>query len=164
MRTAIKAGQEQFTSKMFDDHAYEHVRTQAEEGDWYKKAAARLPQLGTNAGSIVALVMFTTIIGTITTKLASGKWPWEWAQEDHQKLGHSYLGSAAFEAIHPRTGFYDQYGEPTRFSIPSDLKDYEHIMNSGVKSYLTRSFLRVLRTTWKETLSPMWPGLFCQGL
>ena len=129
--TAAGALKEQFSSEAFgSDGMLRKVAASEERSSGpagkARRVTARLPQLGLNAGGLVSAALVMTILGTTLEKLLSGKYPWEWAQEDHKKNGLPYLGAMALECAHPRVGGADQYGNPTRFSFPTDFRDYEH--------------------------------------
>ena len=128
-RGAYQAVKEQASSKMFDDKMFQHMDEQAKAGDWIsqvRRATSRLPQLGINAGWILSMALLTSTLGSVTTKLATDKYPWQWAQQDSATNGHSVALNTFEEGMHPRTGKVDEHGEPVRMSWPTGLKDYEH--------------------------------------
>jgi hypothetical protein len=128
-RGLAQAVREQASPQMFDDHIYDRIDEEGRKGQWARDWTRKLPQLGMNAGGLAAAAMMMAVLGTITAKLASHKWPWEWAEEDHEKNGMNKLGATAFEAAHPRTGVINpKSGIPMRFSFPTDLRDYEHAL------------------------------------
>lgn len=139
-RGAAAAVKEQFSSQMFNDRGYENATGGPGGGNgtggggngagFVRRAAARLPQLGINAGWLVSMGLVVSVLGSVMTKLFTGKWPWEWAEEDYEKLRKPFLGAMAFEMMHPRTGMLDPHGEPLRVSFPTGLKDYEHAATS----------------------------------
>lgn len=124
--SAGKAVKEQFTSQAFDDRIYEKITEEADKFGWMKGITRRLPQLGTNAGGILCLFLFSSVLGSAVCQFATGHSPAYWAQQDAQKLGHTFEASMAFESLHPRTGHVDAHGEPVRLTFPTDIKDYEH--------------------------------------
>lgn len=123
-RGLVQAGKEQFTSKAFDDRIFERIDQQADQFEWLRDKTRRLPQLGMNAGWILSMGITVAVVGSILEKLASHRWPWEWAKDDSNGLPK--WASAALEAMHPRTGAHDDRGMPVRISFPTGLKDYEH--------------------------------------
>lgn len=128
-RGAYQAVKEQVSSKMFDDKMFQRMDEQARKGDWVsqaRRATSRLPQLGINTGWLLSMALLTSTLGSVTEKLATDKYPWEWAQQDSQKNGMSLATNTALEGMHPRTGKVDEHGEPIRVSWPTGLKDYEH--------------------------------------
>jgi C-terminal domain on Strawberry notch homologue/P-loop containing NTP hydrolase pore-1/ddrB-like ParB superfamily domain len=128
-RGAAQAARETFSSQAFEDHIYDRIDEEGTKGDWARKYTRRLPQVGLNTSGLVAAGMLMAITGTVIAKMASNKWPWEWAQEDHRKLGMNVGAAMAFEAAHPRTGVVNpKTGIPMRFSFPTDLRDYEHAL------------------------------------
>lgn len=174
-----KAVKETFSSQAFNDHIYETIAAEADKDGGFesfaRKAAARLPSLGVNAGGIMSMMIFASVLGTVIARLSTGKWPWDWAEDDHKKGGHSYLGALAFEAMHPRTGMLDQHGEPVRIVFPNDFKDYEHAA-TNLGGYVKGSSSDMVSNAW-DTLqnkdafgnyvfNPQDPGWkqFVQGL
>lgn len=128
-RALAQAVREMFSSQAFDDRIYDRIDEEGTKGGWARQYARRLPQLGVNAGGLIAAGMMMAVMGTVIAKMFSHKWPWEWAQEDHDKNGMNLAAALAFEAAHPRTGVInDKTGTPMRFSFPTDLRDYEHAL------------------------------------
>jgi hypothetical protein len=126
--TAVTAGKEMLSSQIFDDgmkDAFSH-------GSGPRQFSSRLPQLGLNAGGILSASLVIAALGTAMAKMLTGRWPWEWAQEDHKKNGLSLAAATALEMAHFRTGGHDKYGQPNRFTFPTDFRDYEHMaLNPG---------------------------------
>jgi hypothetical protein len=85
------------------------------------------PKVGMNQGWLLGMLFTTAVIGTILTKFWAHKWPWEMAAEDREE-GYSFPGAMALEVIHPRTGrVNDHTGKPERISLPTGLRDFEHM-------------------------------------
>ena len=110
-----------------------------------------LPKLGMNAAWLIGMATFMAIAGSAAVWLMTKKPLWEWAKED-EKLGYSFLGGMAIEAMHWRTGRYDpKTGLPERLSPPTGLRDYEHgFMHPG--RYLKGSLSSVTSNAW-DTLA-----------
>jgi C-terminal domain on Strawberry notch homologue/P-loop containing NTP hydrolase pore-1 len=113
-------------SESYGDHFYEKVEAEGKADDWAHKYAAKLPQLGVNTGRMIAAFIVATAIATTLEKLLTGKWIWEEIASDMKGDGLNVLQASELEALHPRTGKYDQHGHPVRFNLPTDLRDYEH--------------------------------------
>jgi hypothetical protein len=145
-RGLAQAGKEQFTSEAFgSDHIIDNLRQQSRAYDWARKYTSRMPQMGMNTSALLAMGLFVGVVGSVLGKLASGKWPWEWAKTD--KNGHGMLGNTAMEAMHFRTGHVDAHGEPVRFSFPTGLKDYEHAYDAPGR-YIKGSESDVFSNAW----------------
>jgi hypothetical protein len=114
--TAVTAGKEAFESR--EDRASQRPGA--------NRFLSNMPALGLNQGGILSAAIIMVAVGTIMSKLLTGKWPWEWAEQDKKKNGLSEAGALALEAAHFRTGGEDQYGNPNRFTFPTDFRDYEH--------------------------------------
>lgn len=149
-RGAVQAGQEQFTSKAFDDRIFDRIDDQEREFQWLRDKTRKLPQLGMNSGWLLSMGITVAVLGSVAEMLATHKTPWEWAEED-KKNGLPKWGSAALEAMHPRTGGLDQHGQPIRISFPTGLKDYEHGLSEPGR-YLKGSMSDWLSNAW-DTLA-----------
>ena len=121
------------SSAQFDDHIYDRVAQENDAWDKARRWTRRIPEIGVNQGTLISLCMTTAILGTIITKLVTGKWPADWAKEESEKLHISWEAAMALETAHPRTGAAGSHGDPQRFSLPTDLKDYEHALNEPAK-------------------------------
>jgi hypothetical protein len=98
-------------------------------GSMFHPSNARkyVPKVGMNQGWLLGMLFTTAVIGTIVEKWFTGKWPWEMAAEDREE-GYSFPGALALEVIHPRTGRINDYtGKPERISLPTGLRDFEHL-------------------------------------
>lgn len=144
-RGLARAGKESFTSKAFDDRIFEKIEEQEGVWDWARDKARRLPQLGMNTGWILSMGVTVAVVGSVLCKLLSHRWPWEWAMDDANGL--PAWGSAALEAMHPRTGARDDHGQPIRISFPTGLKDYEHGFSEPGR-YLKGSMSDVASNFW----------------
>jgi hypothetical protein len=159
-RGAVQGVKEQTSSKMFDDKMFEKMDAQAKKGDWLsqaRRATSRLPQLGVNAGWILSMALLTSTLGSVTEKLATGKYPWQWAQQDSEVNGMSVATNAAMEAMHPRTGPVNEHGEPIRMSWPTGLKDYEHGFENP-KNYAKGKVSDVAINAWNTMANSDWNG------
>jgi N12 class adenine-specific DNA methylase/2'-5' RNA ligase len=88
-----------------------------------------LPRLDPRMSWVVSLVMYSVLVGSIAARLLSGRWPWEWTEEeaeDKAKDTYDYFASIWKETMHPRTGETDSRGEPSRISLPTYVKEIEH--------------------------------------
>jgi hypothetical protein len=124
-RTPAQAAKEVFTEG-FADKYEEKVEAEGRAGDWGRKYAAKLPQLGLNTGRLLSAAIIATVIATTLDRLLTGRWIWDEIAEDMKGNGLNFLQAADLEALHPRTGKSNKYGEPIRFNLPADLRDYEH--------------------------------------
>jgi N12 class adenine-specific DNA methylase/GGDEF domain-containing protein/2'-5' RNA ligase len=118
-RTAAKSVHE--TAESFRDplHAFhEAAKGRAKTSDF-------VPHLGMNQALLLGLAIATATIGTAIAKMASGKYPWQWMQDDRRN-GYSAAGSLLLETLHPRTGKEDEHGQPERLNIPNGFSVYEH--------------------------------------
>jgi hypothetical protein len=96
------------------------------DGGNYHRAGEYLPRIGNNQAWLIGVAFTTAFIGAVLSKTLSGKWPWEWVDEDRQK-GQSLAGAIALETVHPRTGRINEHtGKPERISLPTGMKDFEH--------------------------------------
>jgi hypothetical protein len=144
-RGLVQAGQEAFSSKAFDDRIFEKIDEEERKYQWVRNATRKLPQLGMNAGWLLSMSIATAVMGSVISRLASGKWPWEWAEQATN--GYSKWGNAALEAMHPRTGEVDTHGQPIRVSFPTGLKDYEHGLSEPGR-YIKGSVSDVAGNAW----------------
>lgn len=167
-RGLAKAVQETFTSKAFDDHIYDRIENDPAWGGGagnggngggggsaagrMRDFTRRLPQLGLNTGWLMSMALVTSVLGSVMSKLATGKYPWQWAEDDHVKHGLNYLGAAAMEMMHPRTGKETENGQPVRVSFPTGLRDYEHAALHP-RSYLHGSLADWAGNTWDTFLA-----------
>jgi hypothetical protein len=121
--TAGVAGQ----AKAFADPLktmYEDVKGERKGAD--RKAGEYVPKLDLNMSWLLGMAMTTAVVGTILSKLMGGKYPWEYLEADREN-GMSAAGALALELAHPRTGGVDGFtGKPTRLSLPTGLRDFEH--------------------------------------
>ena len=159
-RGAVQGVKEQASSKMFDDKMFEKMDAQAKKGNWLsqaRRATSRLPQLGVNAGWILSMALLTSTLGSVTEKLATDKFPWEWATQDAENNGMSVAANTALEAMHPRTGPLDAHGEPIRMSWPTGLKDYEHGYENPVR-YAKGKVSDVAINAWNTMANQDWKG------
>jgi hypothetical protein len=78
-----------------------------------------IPKLDMHMSWVLSFIALSSVIGSVLAKIRSGKYPWEWAEEDKNS-------SLLRETMHPRTGELDQRGEPVRLSLPTYWKDVEH--------------------------------------
>src|SRR5260370_37323280 len=92
------------------------------------EAPGALPRLDMRASWVAALVITTVAMGAIASKLLSGKYPWEYIEED-KKEGRGDLRALYLETVHPRTGEKDSHGKPVRISLPTYWKDVEHLFS-----------------------------------
>jgi hypothetical protein len=80
--------------------------------------------------------------GAIASKLLSGRYPWEYLEED-KKEGGGDLRHLFLETVHPRTGDTDSRGKPVRMSLPTYWKDVEH-PSSNPSQYVLSSLSTTL--------------------
>jgi hypothetical protein len=109
------------------------------------------------AGAVLASAIVAAVLGSILVKLATGKYPWDYVDEDKKKLGLNELAALALEVAHPRVGGADAHGIPNRMTWPTDLRDVEHIILKpggylkGVLAEPWRNALDTIRNRdWKE--------------
>lgn len=91
-----------------------------------------VPKLDPNMAWVLGVGATTAVLGTIASKMMTGKTPWEWVDED-EKNGMSLPGAILVEITHPRIGGYDDHGKPNRISLPTYYRDYEHLMSSPAR-------------------------------
>ena len=84
-----------------------------------------LPRLDPRASWVASLMILTAMLGTIAAKLLSGKYPWQWLEEDKNLAGNG-AEKLMLEMTHPRTGEVDSRGKPVRVGLPTYWKDVEH--------------------------------------
>jgi hypothetical protein len=96
-------------------------------GKGFGEFSSRLPQIGMRAGAVLSTLITAALLSVIITKLLTGKWPWEFIEEDKKKLGLNDAQAAALELAHSRVGGDDLRGNPLRLTFPTDLRDIEHI-------------------------------------
>lgn len=94
-----------------------------------------LPRLDMKSSWLLSLMFTTAALGTIATKLLSGKYPWEWSKQPLDVYK---------ETVHPRTGETDERGKPVRISLPTYWKDVEHLANAGPSQYVLSSLSSTL--------------------
>lgn len=98
-----------------------------------------IPKLDMNAAWGVSLILTTVILGGVVSRLLSGRWPWEWAAENSDSTPTGYARELYKETMHPRTGEQDNRDKPVRISLPTYMKDIEHLAG-GVGGYVKGSF------------------------
>jgi hypothetical protein len=82
-----------------------------------------IPKLGMNQAWLVGMMAATAVLGIVLTKMWTGEYPWELAEQDKGNLG----GNLLLEMSHPRTGQANaKTGKPERVSLPTGFKDFEH--------------------------------------
>ncbi len=97
-------------------------------GNEFGKFSSRLPQIGMRTGAVLATAIAMAVLSAVIVKLLTGKWPWEFFEEDKKKLGLSEAQAAVLEFSHFRVGAEDEYGNPLRGTFPTDLRDVEHVL------------------------------------
>lgn len=117
-----------------------------------RKASDYVPKLDLNMSWLIGMGVTTAILGTIITKLNTGRYPWEFLGEDSDN-GLSESAAILREIMHPRTGGYDEYsGKPVRLSLPTGMKDFEHAAEDP-RGYLRSSesgFTSKMLDTWEN--------------
>ncbi|MGH9538005.1 MAG: hypothetical protein ACRD3H_08775 [Terriglobales bacterium] len=103
--------------------AYDSAYTETSE------APGKLPRLDPRASWVLSLLFTTVAMGSIASKLLTGKYPWEWLEDD-KKEGGGDLHHLYLETVHPRTGDTDSRKKPVRISLPTYWKDVEHVSSS----------------------------------
>jgi hypothetical protein len=93
------------------------------------EAPGKLPRLDPRASWFLSLMLTTVAMGSIASKLLSGKYPWEYVEDD-KKEGGGDLRHLWLETVHPRTGDTDSRKKPVRISLPTYWKDVEHVSSS----------------------------------
>lgn len=93
-----------------------------------KKTAGEkaLPRLDMKSSWFLAMLMTAGIMGTIASKLLSKRYPWEWAKDEAEDFS-DFVKRMYLETVHPRSGDVDFRGKPTRISLPTYIKDMEHV-------------------------------------
>lgn len=90
-----------------------------------------LPKLNMKFASVIGLLLTTTAIGVIASKILSGKYPWEWSDDEAEgkpETSAEWIKAMYLETVHPRTGDKDSRGKPVRISLPTYWKDVEHLV------------------------------------
>jgi hypothetical protein len=93
------------------------------------EAPGKLPRLDPRASWFLSLMLTTVAMGSIASKLLSGKYPWEFVEDD-KKEGGGDLRHLWLETVHPRTGDTDSRKKPVRIGLPTYWKDVEHVSSS----------------------------------
>jgi hypothetical protein len=127
-RSAAQAAKEVFTQG-YADNFYEKVEAEGKAKGW-RKYPAKLPALGQNTGRLMSALIVAALIATAIAEYLHhlyGKTTLsEEIQQDMKGNGLNFLQAADLEVLHPRSSKVNKYGEPIRFTLPSDLRDYEH--------------------------------------
>lgn len=114
------------------------------EGEAPKGGYEKLPRLDMKFSWVMSMILATAGIGIVAAKLLSGKYPWEWAEQDKHEPGSAAAAHALYlETVHPRTGELDSRGKPVRISQPTYWKDVEHA-TSDPGQYVMGSLSEVL--------------------
>ena len=97
-------------------------------GGGFGEFSSRLPQIGMRSGAVLATCITAAILSSVLTKLMTGKWPWEFFEEDKKKYALNEAQAAALELAHARIGGEDRNGNALRMTFPTDLRDVEHVI------------------------------------
>src|ERR1039458_5403031 len=89
-----------------------------------------LPKLDMRMSWILSMAVTSGVIGSVAAKVLSGKYPWQWLEEDKDS-------NIVRETMHPRAGGVDYHNLPIRFTLPTYWKDVEHMQNP--RQYVTSS-------------------------
>jgi GGDEF domain-containing protein len=101
------------------EEAYNSARGKGDdEKTWGEKA---IPHLDPRASWVFSLWAYSVLIGSIASKILTGKYPWEYAKD---------LASLYTETVHPRTGETDRHGKPVRLGLPTYIKEIESARNN----------------------------------
>jgi hypothetical protein len=130
-RALSSAVAETFTSKAFDDRIFDKIEQESTNWDWAKDTTRRMPQMGMNAGWMLSKAFLVIGIGSAVSRLTTGKWPWELAEE--AKNNFPKFVNAALECLHPHLGWSDKNGVPARANFPTDFRVFESAINSPSK-------------------------------
>ena len=122
-------------------------REDQKEGRKGSDRTAKPPRVDLNMGRLIGIAITTALLSTIATKYMTGKWPWEYLDEDRD-AGMRTGGALALEMTHARTGAVDSYtGKPVRWTLPSGIHDYEHAaedprgyLSSSLSGFISKGF------------------------
>lgn len=95
-----------------------------------------LPKLDAKMSWVMSLLLTTAALGTIASKVLSGKYPWEWTADevkDKAEGSWDWFKSMYRETVHPRTGEKDSHGLPVRINLPTYLKEIENALKSPAR-------------------------------
>jgi hypothetical protein len=113
-----------------------------------RKAEDYIPKVDLNMSWLLGMAFTTAVMSTILSKLLSGRYPWELAED-----AGGDVGALVEELLHPRTGDYDDYtGKPVRLTLPTGIKDFEHAYEDP-RGYLRSSessFVGNMLDTWEN--------------
>ena len=128
------------------------LKTMRDDAKGYRKGADRkaheyVPKLDLNMSWLIGMAATTAVMATVISKLRTGKWPWEFVDEDKAR-GMSEPGALLTELMHPRFGGADDYtGLPNRVSIPTGARDFEHAV-ADPRGYLHGSLSGFTSKMW----------------